>query len=147
MSAPVIGSSEPALILPFLRPLYHVYYRLYWPMIRLVAGGTLFLHGYAKLSGGLGAQVASMAHLGVQPALPAALAVMFLETIGALCIVFGLFTRFFAAAICIEFIVLLMAAHPKTGPEYVIMWGVIMLAIAMRGGGSLSLDQAIGREL
>jgi hypothetical protein len=94
MSASVIGSSEPALILPFLRPLYQVYYRLYWPMIRLVAGGTLFLHGYAKLSGGLGAEVASMAHLGVQPALPAALAVMFLETVGALCIVFGLFTRF-----------------------------------------------------
>jgi putative oxidoreductase len=116
-------------------------------MIRLVAGGTLFLHGYPKWIGGVGAQVTAMAHHGVQPALPAALAVMFLETVGALCIVFGLFTRFFATAICIEFLVLLMTAPPKNGAEYIVMWGVTMLAIAMRGGGPLSLDRLIGREL
>ena len=141
------ADSEPALFLPFLQPLYRIFHCIHWPMIRLVAGGALFVHGYAKLVAGVGAEVAAMTHFGIQPALPAALAVMFIETVGALCIVTGLFTRFFAAAVCIEFAVLLMSAPPKSGPEYVIVWGLIVLAIAMRGGGPFSLDRWIGKEL
>jgi putative oxidoreductase len=36
-----------------------------------------------------------------------------------------------------------------TGPgyEYPLMWGLIMLAIALRGGGPYSLDRRLGREL
>ena len=33
------------------------------------------------------------------------------------------------------------------GYEYVLMWGMLAFAIALRGGGSYSLDRAIGREL
>ena len=40
-----------------------------------------------------------------------------------------------------------MSAPPKSGPEYVIVWGLIVLAIAMRGGGPFSLDRWIGKEL
>jgi uncharacterized membrane protein YphA (DoxX/SURF4 family) len=36
---------------------------------------------------------------GIEPALPLAYVVFFLETIGAICIMIGLFTRFFAAAL------------------------------------------------
>jgi len=28
-----------------------------------------------------------------------------------------------------------------------LMWGIIMFAIALRGGGPYSLDQVIGREI
>ena len=36
-----------------------------------------------------------------------------------------------------------------TGPgyEYPLFWGLVMLAIALRGGGPYSLDRVIGREL
>ena len=33
------------------------------------------------------------------------------------------------------------------GYEYPLMWGLVMLAIALRGGGPYSLDRVIGREL
>ena len=36
-----------------------------------------------------------------------------------------------------------------TGPgyEYALVWGVVMLAVALRGGGPYSLDRVIGSEL
>jgi putative oxidoreductase len=36
---------------------------------------------------------------------------VFLETVGAICIAIGLFTRFFAAAIAIELLIAMFAAH------------------------------------
>ena len=35
----------------------------------------------------------------------------------------------------------------KGGFEYVLLWGLILLAIALRGGGPYSLDRRLGREL
>ena len=72
--------------------------------------------------------------------------------IGGLCIALGLITRFFAVAIAVEMAVIVHQYFPKfgwTGPgyEYPLMWGLIMLAIALRGGGPYSLDRRLGREL
>jgi putative oxidoreductase len=33
------------------------------------------------------------------------------------------------------------------GYEFMLMWGLIMFAIALRGGGPYSVDRWIGREL
>jgi putative oxidoreductase len=76
--------------------------------------------------------------------------VLFLETVGAICIVLGLFTRVFAAAIAIQMAVITFAVMMPNGwgrMEYTFMWGIIMFAIALRGGGPYSLDRAIGKEL
>jgi putative oxidoreductase len=150
-------SPEPKLLFPSLQPLYRAYYNLYWPLIRLTAGGILFVHGYNKVTiSGLSGVTGAMERIGIQPSVAAASVVIFLETVGALCIVFGLATRFFAAAIAIEMAVVTFGAHfangfgwtaPRGGWEYPLFWGLIMLAIAMRGGGPLSLDRKIGKEL
>ena len=75
-----------------------------------------------------------------------------LETLGGLCIALGLFTRFWAAAVTIEMCVIVYHHLPKfswgeRGYEYPLFWGLVMLAIALRGGGPYSLDRRIGREL
>jgi len=73
-----------------------------------------------------------------------------LETIGAVCIMLGLFTRFFAAAIAIEMAVITFVAQWPNGfsrIELPFFWGIVMLAIALRGGGPYSLDRVIGKEL
>src|SRR5713101_9168782 len=65
----------------------------------------------------------------------------------------GLFTRFFAAAITIEMAVIVYHHVGKGfgwgggGYEYPLMWGLMMLAIALRGGGAWSLDRTIGKQL
>ncbi len=35
----------------------------------------------------------------------------------------------------------------KPGYEYTLLWGMMSLAIALRGGGPFSLDRKVGREL
>ncbi len=39
------------------------------------------------------------------------------------------------------------AAAAQGGFEYVLLLGIVMFAIAIRGGGPYSLDRAIGKEL
>jgi putative oxidoreductase len=96
----------------------------------------------------------SMARRGIEPAIGAAYAVFFLETIGAVAIILGLFTRFFAAAVAIQFAIITFVAHwpagfaaGRGGWEYPLFWGLILFAIALRGGGPYSLDRKLGWEL
>jgi putative oxidoreductase len=79
---------------------------------------------------------------------------IFIETIGALCVAAGLFTRFFAAALAIEMLIALILVHgPKGfgighgGYEYVLLLGIVLFAIAIRGGGPYSVDAKLGKEL
>ena len=83
----------------------------------------------------------------------AAYAVFFLETVGAVMIILGLFTRFFAAALAVEFAIITFVAHwpgfaaGRGGWEYPLFWGLILFAVALRGGGPYSLDRKLGWEL
>lgn len=144
---------EPQLILPVLRPLYEKLSILSWPLVRLIAGGFLITHGIPKLFVGVQAFAAgSLARRGIEPALPLAYVVFFLETIGAVMIVLGLLTRPIALLLCIEFAVIVWSHLPlgyawsKGGWEYPAFWGLLFLAILFRGGGPYSLDRKLGRE-
>src|SRR5262245_19164754 len=97
------GSAEPKLLIPGREPFYGAIRELSWPLIRLTVGGTLLIHGINKLMGPGVAAFASggLARRGIEPALPLAYVVFLLETVGAVAIILGLFTRFFAAAIAI----------------------------------------------
>jgi putative oxidoreductase len=145
-------------MIPALAPFYDQVRDISWLIVRLTAGGFLLIHGIQKLTGNTIAGFAanSLARRGIEPSVPLAYAVFFLETVGALCIMFGLFTRFFAAAIGIQFLVIVLIAHwapgfpwnrPGGGWEYPAFWGLIILAIGLRGGGPYSLDRKLGREL
>jgi putative oxidoreductase len=158
MTTPELGgAAEPKLIIPALEPFYAWVRELSWPIIRLTAGGTLLVHGINKLMGaGVAAFAVGLSRRGIEPALPLAYVVFFNETIGAVLVMLGLFTRFFAAAIAIEFVLITFVAHWANGYgwtsqgggwEYPLLWGLIFFAIALRGGGPYSLDRKIGREL
>src|SRR5260370_7974622 len=77
----------------------------------------------------------SMARRGIEPAIFAAYAVFFLETIGAVLIILGLFTRLIAAAAAIEFAVITFVAHwpqafawSRGGWEYPLFFGPLPFA-------------------
>jgi putative oxidoreductase len=150
------GKGEPKLIFPGLAGFYAAVSDLWYPMIRFAIGAILFMHGYAKVANiGIG-RVAT--NFGTNYGLPMpnvlAYSAVFLETVGAICIAIGLFTRFFAAAIAIELLIAMLAAHwvkgfsvSAGGYEYVLFLGIVMFAIALRGGGPYSVDRVIGKEL
>lgn len=146
--------TEPQLLIPQLKPFYDAVEPLSWLLIRLTVGLMLLPHGIPKLMDGVAATAAAAALVkrGIGAAEPLAVVLIVLETVGGLCIALGLFTRFFAAAITIEMFVIVYNYFPKfgwTGPgyEYTLMWGLIMFAVALRGGGPWSLDRKIGKQL
>jgi putative oxidoreductase len=145
--------TAPRLLVPQLKSFYEWAEPISWLLIRLTAGLMIIPHGWPKLMAGVGATAATaLVKRGIAPAEPLAVALIVLETLGGLCVALGLFTRFWAAAITIEMLVIVYQYVPKfgwTGPgyEYPLMWALVMFAIALRGGGPYSLDRVIGREL
>src|ERR1051326_3254341 len=145
---------EPRPLIGALGSYYDKTRDLSWLVVRLTAGGMLLVHGIIKLSTSSITAFAtgSMARRGIEPAVAAAYLVFFTETIGAVCIILGLFTRLFAAMAVIEFLVIIFVAHwgggfagfqwsrQGGGWEYPLFWGLILVAILMRGGGPYSLD-------
>ena len=152
------SSQDPRPVFSGLAPLYAQSSDLSYLIVRLTAGGMLLVHGITKLTTATIAGFAanSLARRGIEPALPLAYVVWFLETIGAICIILGLFTRVFAAAIGVQFLIITFHAHwgpgfgwsrPGGGWEYPLFWGLMWVAIGLRGGGPYSLDRKIGKEL
>jgi putative oxidoreductase len=147
---PGLTSSEPKLLFPGLAGFYAAVSDLWYPLIRAVAGGCLFYHGWVKLMDGPAAVAAGMTKSGFVPGIAFAYAAIFLETAGALSVVAGLFTRFFAAAIAIEMaLITLVVQWPRGFPrmELALLFGIVFFAISLRGGGPYSLDRVIGKEL
>jgi putative oxidoreductase len=142
---------EPQPLLPFLRPFYDLVRPWTWPLIRLAAGWNLIVHAYGKVVRGP-EQLA--AGLGDPFGVKFAVFLTLVELLGGIAIALGLCTRFFAAAVAIEMGYLTFHQYwdngfswLNRGYEYVLLWGLVTLAIALRGGGPYSLDRKLGREL
>ena len=148
------GGGNSQLIIPGLAGFYAWCGEIAYALVRVIIGYNLFMHGWGKINTGFAGITAYMTKVGLVPGELFAGSVMFLETVGAVCIILGLFTRFFAAALAIELGIAFLVVHmPKGfavgqgGYEYVLLLGIVMFAIAIRGGGPYSLDRAIGKEL
>jgi putative oxidoreductase len=145
---------EPKLALPFLKPFYDAVVPLSWLIIRLAAAGIFFVHGIGHLPPGFDKWSASFVTRGYFAHAEYAWFLLFIETVGSACVAVGLFTRFFASAIAIELGVMTFIEFwpngfnwNNKGYEFALLWGLVMLAIALRGGGPYSLDRKIGKEL
>jgi putative oxidoreductase len=146
--------SEPKLLLPVLRPFYDTVIPLSWLVIRVAVGWNLLIHGYPKfLNGPSEAALKAYADLGFTPPLYWFWASGSIEFFGGIALILGLFTRFFAAAAAIEMLIITITywgngfGWMRRGYEYVLLWGLVCFAIALRGGGPYSLDRKLGREL
>lgn len=144
------------LVIPALGGLYERLAPYTWLMVRVVAGALLIPHGYAKLfTPGVVAGTADfMNSLGLAPGLFWAWLVTLLEFFGGIMLVIGFLTRPIAAMVAGFMFVAAFYVHwgagffwNNGGFEYPLMWGVIALAILIRGGGAYSLDRMLGREL
>ena len=128
---------------------------------RLTLGIVIFPHGAQKLLGwfgGYGFNI-TMGFLTGQAHLPAFLAflVIITESVGALLLVFGAFTRLASFAIIVNFIGVVVTSHIHNGffmnwymqankgegLEYFILLFGLALITLLAGGGKASVDAAI----
>jgi putative oxidoreductase len=155
-----LPAGEPKPIIPALAPFYDLVRDLSYPFMRLVLGGLMLFHAFisGKLTGAVTVTTfaATLARRGLEPALPLAYLVFFTETIAAVCLIFGLLTRVVAAAIAIELAVITFVVYwpngfrfnaPGAGAEFTFLWGLMVFAVALRGGGPYSLDRKLGWEI
>ena len=144
---------EPQPVLPFLKPFYDRAIPLSWLVVRVAVGWNLAVHGWGKVTRGPSTFVKAFNDTGFDPALPWIWSALVIEFVGGIALIIGLFTRFFAAAVAIEMLIIFFA-YWKTGfswlnrgYEYVLLWGLVSFAIALRGGGPYSVDRKLGVEL
>ncbi len=149
------ASSDPKPIFPALGRRYAFTSDLAYLVVRVTVGLMIFWHGWVKVTvmshAGL---VGYFAKYGLEPAGLWAYLVPLNETLGALLITVGLFTRPAAAIMIVEFIVLILVVHvPRgygmaaNGVEFPLMWLLMLVAVLLRGGGPWSIDRRIGKEV
>ncbi len=141
------------LLFPGLAGFYAAIEPIAYTITRAVFGWIMIMHGWPKWGRGVEAVGNAFANNYGLPRWFAGLAIFF-EIIGGAALVIGLFTRFFAAALAIELLIAMFAAHwakgfsvGAGGYEYVLFLGVVCFAIAIRGGGPYSVDAKLSREL
>lgn len=144
--------SKTRLFVPALGGLYDGLGAYAYPVVRFVVGAFLVPHGYTKLFGGLPGTAEAFGKMGFEPAAPLALLVALVEFAGGIMIALGFLTRPAAIAAAV-LLGVATSVHwgagffwNKGGYEYALMWTVLCLVVAVRGGGPLSVDRAVGRE-
>lgn len=150
-----MAEREAKLLYPGLDGFYANMLPIAETFVRVVVGVMFLMHVSVKFHNGADAVAANiLSKNGIEPALMWAYIIMFLELVGGFCLLIGLFTRFFAAALAIEMLVALLFVHlPRGyavgggGYEYVLLIGAVCFATAIRGGGVYSIDRLIGKEL
>jgi putative oxidoreductase len=143
-------------IIPFLAPLWAALTEPAYALMRLTAGAFLVPHGLWKLFGITGSQEEMLAFfqaIGMEPAFLLMIAVGIVEVVGGALIAIGLFTRPAAIAATITTATAAITVHlplgfyvEPGGVEFSALWAIVLLYIAIRGGGGISVDRAIGRE-
>jgi putative oxidoreductase len=158
-TAPASASmpSTPKPIIPVLHGLATLLSPVAEPMVRVTAGLLLVPHGAQKLFGlfgGYGLEATGQ-FFASKLGLPASFALLagLIECVGGLMLALGFATRAVAVLVFGVMAVAVVSVHlpngffwTSGGYEYPLLWAVVALSYALRGGGRFSLDYLIGYE-
>ncbi len=150
----VNAASAPKRIIPALGPIYDSLSCYAYPLIRFTCGIMLVPHGYRKLfQGGVANTAKGMAAMGLEPATFLAWYIGCLEVFGGIMLAIGLLTRPVAALVVGFMAVAAFHVHwangyfwINKGYEVPLFWGLVAVAILIRGGGALSVYRRLGKE-
>lgn len=114
-------------------------------VLRLGVGGVFLIHGIGKLNLGLRGVTGFFAGLGIPLPSVSATIVIAVETIGAVCVILGFLTRFWAACMAVEMVVAIVAASLPAGRGFELE-GLLLtggLALVVLGDGVFSVGSRI----
>lgn len=128
-------------------------------ILRVPVGLILAAHGAQKLFGwfngnGLAGTAQWLASLGMEPGYLMAILAGSAEFFGGLALVLGLLTRPAAMVAAFTMLVAIFSVHignglfaSDGGYEYALVLMVALIALAVEGGGYLSMDKALSEKL
>jgi putative oxidoreductase len=98
-----VAQGQTKLLYPGLAGFYETMLPIAGALVRIVVGIMFLMHVSTKFKLGADAVAANVfAKNGIEPSLMWAYVIMFIESVGGICLIIGLFTRFVAAALAIE---------------------------------------------
>lgn len=127
-------------------------------ILRVPVGIILAAHGAQKLFGwfggnGLAGTAGWMSSIGIEPGYLMAILAGSAEFFGGLALILGLLTRPAAVAAAFTMLVAIFSVHisnglfaANNGYEYALTLMVALIALAVQGGGQLSVDQALAQR-
>jgi putative oxidoreductase len=144
----------PRLLIPALGGIYRALAPITEPLIRVVAGGSLAIHGFPILFGNTDAAADFLDSVGFDNALFWAYVVGLVEFVCGICLALGFLTRLVAIPIIGFLVVAIVTFHwqfgfawENRGIEYPLFWAIVVFHFLVHGGGAWSLDAMIGREV
>ena len=142
------------LVIPALGSIYGAVAPITEPLIRVVAGGSLAIHGFPILFGNTAAAARFLESVGFENALFWATVVGMVEFVCGVCLAVGLLTRVVAVPIIVFLAIAIITYHwqfgfawENRGVEYPLFWAIVVAHFLVRGGGAWSVDALIGREI
>jgi putative oxidoreductase len=145
---------QPRLVIPALANVYRAVAPITEPLIRVIAGASLAIHGFPILFGNTAAAARFLESVGFENALLWAYVVGIVEFVCGLCLAIGFLTRLVAVPIIGFLLVAIVTYHwqfgfawENRGVEYPLFWVIVVFHFLVRGGGPYSVDAWIGREV
>jgi len=112
--------------------------------MRLAVGGVFLRHGITKFQSGIPAVAAFLHGVHVPFASVFAVILVAVETVGAACVLLGIFTRFWAACMAVEMVVAILAVRLPQGGNIELEGLLLAGAITLVALGDGPLSVAIG---
>lgn len=145
---------QPRHVIPALESVYRTFAPITEPLIRVIAGGSLAIHGFPILFGNTAAAAKFLESVGFENALFWTYVVGAVELVCGLCLAAGFLTRLVAAPIIGFLLIAIVTYHwqfgfawENRGIEYPLFWAIVVFHFLIRGGGPWSVDALIGCEV
>jgi putative oxidoreductase len=146
------ASANSKLIFPALGQVYAAVEEWTLPLLRLLAGLSMAMHGWVHIRGDMVQTAAYFAGEGYVPGLFWAWAVTLTEFVGGICLAIGFLTRPVAVPILV-FLITAVFYHMRNGFfwneggfEYPLMWAAVVLVFLVKGGGRASVDSLLRKN-
>lgn len=148
---PPVALDRSRLVFPRLAGLYAALAWIAVPLMRIAAGLILASHGWPKIQTPF-ARIGMVENLGFFPGAFWSPMLAGTEFVGGLLLAIGLFTRLAATGATIVLAVTIylhayLQGKGVGGAELSILWATITFYFVAHGGGALSVDRLLKREL
>jgi putative oxidoreductase len=112
--------------------------------MRLAVGGVFLRHGLVKIHNGIPAVAGFLHGVGFPFGSVWAVVLMVVETVGAACLLLGIFTRVWAACLAVDMLVAILAVRVPRGGSFELEGLLFAGAITLVALGDGPLSVAIG---